>query len=260
MASKDKNEIAGKLEGNLYGNWYVKTAYPTCYKGNKAILAVLNRKEEENEEIVFIYSNSFEEAREKIERFEGLNLDIEDYLNVSNYYIRAINEKHGCKKPMKRLSELDVTLIPYLRTEKGIKRLTEEDYPLTGYNFSQFLSFAFENIKAEISIVGTFEFLSKYEDFELPDFEIDDPLKIVRFGWEPWSTGLLGDLNWMRDVWKELGDFYIVPSSVSELLICSTQKTDLETLKAAKVGADELGEVLSRKILLFDGRSVSAIA
>ena len=260
MAS-DMKEIAGKLEGNLYGNWYVKTAYPTSYKGNKAILAVLNRKEEENEEIVFIYSNSFEEAREKIERFEELNLDIEDYLNVSNYYVRAINEKHGYKKPMKRLSELDVVLIPYLRTENGIKRLTEEDYPLTGYNFSQFMSFAFENIKAEISIVGTFEFLSKYGDFEFPDFEIDDPLKIIRHGWEPWSTGLLGDLNWMRDIWKELGDFYIVPSSVSELLICSTRKMDLASLKQASGGVVDLGtEILSEKIYLFDGLSLSAIA
>ena len=215
---------------------------------------------------VFYGISSVEELKDAIK--SSLNEGIESVRalitphNTALYRLRAINfeanEDFLKDKPYKQV--YDLAIIGFFDFGKGTGVLNNVTLKGLDITFDEFYEAALENIRGEVKIVPMLELLSGLigEDEDLQSEDMGDcPLFVVGDGCHPESTALLGDQKWLEDIHCKLGDFYIIPSSVNELLISPAAILPAEEI-LPMVGMINSGcvapeEVLSNNIYKFDG-------
>lgn len=215
---------------------------------------------------IFYGISSVEELKDAIEKsiVEGMQSVI-DNVNLNNnalYRLRAINieanKSYLKNKPYKQVYDLAlIGFIDFGRDRRGV--VTNAILQSLGISFDEFYEAALDNIRAETKVVPIIELLNgligEDEDFLQPADD-DCPLYVVGDGCHPEATALLGDQEWLEKQHEKIGDFYIIPSSINELLISQAVIPAEEIL--SMVGMVNSGcvapeEVLSNNIYKFDG-------
>lgn len=216
---------------------------------------------------IFYGISSVEELKDAIESsvVKGIQSVI-DNVNLNNkalYRLRAINieanKSYLKDKPYKQVYDLAlIGFIDFGRNRRGV--VTNAILQSLGISFDEFYEAALDNIRAETKVVPITEILNgligEDEDFLQPVSDGDCPLYVVGDGCHPEATALLGDQEWLEKQHEKVGDFYIIPSSINELLISQAVMPAEEIL--SMVGMVNSGcvapeEVLSNNIYKFDG-------
>lgn len=217
---------------------------------------------------VFYGISSVEELKDAIQSSQSSREGIESVRalinphNKAQYRLRAINKKANedflKDKPYKQV--YDLAIIGFFDFGKRIGVLNNDTLKGLDITFDEFYEAALENIRGEVKVIPMLELLSgliaEDEDFLQP-VDSDFPLFIVGDGFSPEATALLGDQKWLEDIHSKLGDFYIIPSSVNELLISPAAILPAEEIlpmvSMVNSGCVAPEEVLSNNIYKFDG-------
>ena len=215
---------------------------------------------------IFYGISSVEELKDAIESsvVEGIQSAI-DNVNLNNkalYRLRAINfeanKSYLKDKPFKQVYDLALIGFIDFGDRRGV--VTNALLQSLGISFEEFYEAALDNIRAETKVVPIVELLNSLigedEDFLQPVSDDDCPLYVVGDGCHPEATALLGDQEWLEKQHEKIGDFYIIPSSVNELLISPAVLSAEEILPMVAMvnsGCVAPEEVLSNNIYKFDG-------
>ena len=213
---------------------------------------------------IFYGISSVEELKDAIESSVVEGMSVIDNVNLNNkalYRLRAINfeanKSYLKDKPFKQVYDLALIGFIDFGDRRGV--VTNALLQSLEISFEEFFETALDNIRAETKVAPIIELLNgligEDEDFLQPADD-DCPLYVVGDGCHPEATALLGDQEWLEKQHEKIGDFYIIPSSINELLISQAVIPAEEIL--SMVGMVNSGcvapeEVLSNNIYKFDG-------
>ncbi len=182
-------------------------------------------------------------------------LDFEDH---SIFRIRAINirknEGYLEGKPYRKV--LDLALTGFL--DLGNNRtaaVTDQILDLMKMSFDEFYEIALDNAHKETTIYPISSLLKKLsgDDNDYGDM----PLYVVGDGSSPEATSLLGNQEWLEEIYEKLGGYYIIPSSVNELLITPAfimpEEYVISVMGLVNSSMEEK-DVLSDNLYMFDGK------
>lgn len=184
---------------------------------------------------------------------------------------KAQNEGFLKGKLYRRVAD-DLVAVPYLQISEGEENaviytpLQKEELKLLGISIIAFFKKAENAMKKRIIDTPLTGWVNTHALIEDTLSEEDDPLhlfmcKDIR---EPWGAYLLGGTKTLKEIHKEVGDFYIIPSSNRETLyfveegifpieyVCEM----IRDINSAVVANDCF---LSNNLYLFNGKVVSIV-
>ena len=197
---------------------------------------------------------------------------IGDVNDRSRWRLSAVNLdrclKNGYLKDKAYVEVLDLAFIPTIQVdeEKSIK-LSEKSLETLGISVSEFISEAIKN--TNLSIKSMREVLISCM---FPDEDVDesDPMVqmmvppddgVMRVSVDPsgrYGTSLFVNEELLQKTREEMGDFYIIPSSIYEVILVNASMTSPEDLRAMISDVNEgvlaPEDFLSNNAYYYDGK------
>ena len=196
----------------------------------------------------------------------------ESYVNSilrdkSRWRLSAVNleryKENGYLDDKAYVEVLDLAFIPtvFVSENASTIALSEKVLEVLGVSVSEFLQTAIENTKIIIKNMSDI-LMSSDVDEDYEDLEGDEkPIENMRVSIDPYmlfGTTLLVNEELLQKTREEMGNFYIIPSSVYEVILVKAEMTDAESLRGmigevnTNVVSDE--DFLSNNAYYYDGK------
>lgn len=203
-------------------------------------------------------------SQQSVEKITG---DISDR---TRWRLSAVNyekcTENGYLKDKAFVKVLDMAFIPTVDFEKGSCKLSEKALEAIDVSISEFVKVATRNTKITIHSLQSVLMDLMKEDGDMLDDEIisemcipeDDGLMSVAI--DPsghYGTTIFVNNNLLQKTREKLGDFYIIPSSVHEVLLVKADTTSGEDLRniIGEVNTNVLApeDFLSNNAYIYNG-------
>ena len=103
--------------------------------------------------------------------------------------------------------------------------------------------------------IGNYTLIRDYDTLAMPP-----SLTVITNKYKMYGAGVIGDTDYLKTLHKEHGDFYILPSSVHEIIIVPFSNMDVEMMKnmVKEINTTQVKpeEVLSDNVYMFKGEEV----
>ena len=202
---------------------------------------------------------------------EEMIKNAESYVNSilrdkSRWRLSAVNleryKENGYLDDKAYVEVLDLAFIPtvFVSEYASTIALSEKVLEVLGVSVSEFLQTAIENTKIIIKNMSDI-LMSSDVDGDYEDLEGDEKLEDMRVSVDPYmcfGTTLLVNEELLQKTKEEMGNFYIIPSSVHEVILVKADMTDAESLRGmiGEVNTNVLSDedFLSNNAYYYDGK------